>query len=228
MGSDLLKKFQEKKLPFVEKGEELELNLGLSLGGCFGGKPKESSLYRSTSNACTTTFWRDGDGDGVDLSLTRTSSLPAASLQETKKRKGLMDIIQMEVMKKELEMKRCCRGGDGVEAPVLRLNGSQGSGSSGITELESQSAQAQVTLNQNVTCQKNHTESSSPTSVLSSPEQPNVNAMCPKPIKMSDIKTESNTENRKAKLKNSCTSALALDKNPTDEMPHVFTRGDGP
>ncbi|KAF5205174.1 Ninja-family protein [Thalictrum thalictroides] len=241
---DLLQRFSEKthQQPFVapETEEVEELNLGLSLGGLFGAKPKESSnnLYRSSSNACFTTFWKEDDG----LSLTRTSSLPVETEEETRKRKGCHIVRQLEVMKKRSENnsnnRRSFVGDKGVEKWVkmespqemdlggfpLPLSqgsiGSQGSGSSGISELENQSAQGT----------NNDSESKSPGRVLSVRDQEDHTVVKPysKPIKKSDITAEAEIKNslQKPSVLNSCSSDI--EPKVMEEMPYVSTKGDGP
>ncbi|PIA57664.1 hypothetical protein AQUCO_00600417v1 [Aquilegia coerulea] len=250
---DLLQRFSEKthhpfveltkKTPKTEEEEEEveELNLVLSLGGLFGIKPKESqnsnNLYRSSSNACYKTFWKEDD---EGLSLTRTSSLPVETEEQTKKRKGYHIVRQMEGMKKRSEnnwrsfvvdkgdekwvklksQEQMVLGG----FPPLPLSqgsiGSQGSGSSGISELENQSAQGT----------NNHSESKSMARVLSLRDQEEHKVVLPysKPIKESDITTEVEIKNssKKPSVLNSC--SREFETKVMEEMPCVSTKGDGP
>ncbi|KAL5725785.1 hypothetical protein ACHQM5_008889 [Ranunculus cassubicifolius] len=241
---DLLQQFAESKHPVDETGvkseETTELNLGLSLGGVFGGKATEkgsSTLFRSSSSSSAffTTLTRE---EVVDLPpLTRTSSLPSETLEETRKRKGVMEMREMEVMKSRLEKQRRYREGlvsswdfSGQDVKLVGGNsipssqgsiGSNGTGSSGISELE------------NPLGSSNTGRLTSPASAMPLPEQveqkPNI-AHCPKPpLNKPDNTTESNRRNprqKPPKVVISCTKDS--EKKVIDEMPCVFTKGDGP
>ncbi|KAF9591573.1 hypothetical protein IFM89_004627 [Coptis chinensis] len=244
---DLLQRFSEKKHAFVEtpEKEEVELNLGLSLGGCFGVEPNEkTSLLRSSSNACyTTSGFRE---DGL-FSLTRTSSLPVENEVETRKRKGLETVRHMVGMKKRSEKERCSRDENDVKSESLiplgpvhwcfgsqgmedggnlgtlsqGLGGSsQGSGSYGVSESENQQNQGS----------NNNSGSTSPASVLSLPEQSEHKPTlvpCSKPIQKSDTSgVTAKTPLDKHKVMNSC--RMESEMKVMQEMPCVFTKGDGP
>ncbi|OVA00813.1 Ninja [Macleaya cordata] len=89
----------------TEDTEEIELNLGLSLGGCFGVDPTEKKrLVRSSSIAGLTNLYRD-----EDTSLIRTCSLPVATDDERRKRKELQSLRRLEAKRKRSEKQRNCR-----------------------------------------------------------------------------------------------------------------------
>ncbi|KAF9624558.1 hypothetical protein IFM89_011732 [Coptis chinensis] len=99
-----------------EENEEIELNLGLSLGGRFGVDPKETSnnnkLVRSSSIAGITTFLREDDGAAPPPAvypLVRTSSLPMESEDEWRKRKELQSLRRLEAKRKRSEKQRNTR-----------------------------------------------------------------------------------------------------------------------
>lgn len=120
---DLLQRFtnnhhHQPQKRYREESEEIELNLGLSLGGRFGVEPRESSsvnkLVRSTSIAGLTTSFREddfsatpthgsGSGSGSVFPLMRTSSLPMESEEEWRKRKELQTLRRMEAKRKRSE-----------------------------------------------------------------------------------------------------------------------------
>ncbi|KAL5723248.1 hypothetical protein ACHQM5_006667 [Ranunculus cassubicifolius] len=99
---------RKKESNFGEESEEIELNLGLSLGGKFGVEPKGSSnkLYRSTSIA---TFLREDDPPPPVYPLIRTSSLPMESEEEWRKRKEMQTLRRMEAKRKRSEKQKNTR-----------------------------------------------------------------------------------------------------------------------
>lgn len=101
-----------------EEEEEIELNLGLSLGGRFGvdKTDKKKLLMRSASIAGILPVVRD-DGDAVapppesyPAALIRTSSLPAETEEEWRKRKELQSLRRMEAKRRRSEKQRNSRG----------------------------------------------------------------------------------------------------------------------
>ena len=133
---DLLQRFMSKKQKSsVEDGEvEIELDLGLSLNGRFGVDPlaKTRLLARSSSIP-------DLVVNGGRTELSRTCSLPVET-EEWRKRKELQSLRRLEAKRKRLEKQRNVRvlrekhkaGGGGEERSI----GSSGSGSSGLSELD--------------------------------------------------------------------------------------------
>lgn len=116
-----------------EEEEELELNLGLSLGGRFGvdKTDKKKWLMRSASVAAILPIVRDDD-DAVapppvsyPAALIRTSSLPAESESEWRKRKELQSLRRLEAKRRRSEKQRNSRserdaGGSGENEVNLR------------------------------------------------------------------------------------------------------------
>lgn len=124
---DLLQRFtnnhHQTQKRYREESEEIELNLGLSLGGRFGVEPKENmrinKLVRSTSIAgLTTSFLREDDLSATQrhasvsasasasasmFPLFRTSSLPMESEEEWRKRKEVQTMRRMEAKRKRSE-----------------------------------------------------------------------------------------------------------------------------
>ncbi|KAL6294855.1 hypothetical protein ACE6H2_002997 [Prunus campanulata] len=96
-----------------EESDELELNLGLSLGGRFGvDKSSKKKLIRSSSIAGTMPFVRD-DNDpttpaqvSCPASLMRTSSLPTETEEEWRKRKELQTLRRLEAKRRRSEKQR--------------------------------------------------------------------------------------------------------------------------
>ncbi|KAK2967784.1 hypothetical protein RJ640_008004 [Escallonia rubra] len=106
--------------------EEIELNLGLSLGGRFGvDKSGNSKLVRSSSIAGPIGFYKDDVG-GREVAaaaveykgLARTASLPVETEEEWRKRKELQTLRRMEAKRRRSEKQRSskdggCGGGGG-------------------------------------------------------------------------------------------------------------------
>ncbi|KAK6928093.1 Tify domain binding domain [Dillenia turbinata] len=165
-----------------DQTEEIELSLGLSLGGKFGVDPKaKNKLVRSSS---IPEFMNPTKGEetlGIaniesTNGLVRTCSLPTET-EEWRKRKEMQSIRRMEAKRKRLDKQRhnglrrnglvdenligfgvrgilpnlVSSGGDGGGGKVVAGNGSggrteasigsQGSGSSGISDSDSQPVQ---------------------------------------------------------------------------------------
>lgn len=85
-----------------EEVEEIELSLGLSLGGCFGAEPHERRLVRSSSVATLSMFPVEHDFPVV-APLTRTCSLPTETEEEYRKRKELQSLKRLEAKRKRSE-----------------------------------------------------------------------------------------------------------------------------
>ncbi|XP_008805142.2 ninja-family protein AFP3-like [Phoenix dactylifera] len=87
-----------------EEVEEIELSLGLSLGGCFGVESKERKLVRSSSVATLSMFPLEHDLPMVPP-LARTCSLPTETEEEHRKRKELQSLKRLEAKRKRSEKK---------------------------------------------------------------------------------------------------------------------------
>ncbi|XP_010906162.1 ninja-family protein AFP3 isoform X2 [Elaeis guineensis] len=87
-----------------EEVEEIELSLGLSLGGCFRVEPKERRLLRSSSVATLSMFPLENDLSAVSP-LQRTCSLPTETEEEHRKRKELQSLKRLEAKRKRSEKK---------------------------------------------------------------------------------------------------------------------------
>lgn len=143
---DLLQKFMSKNQKLsdgsnIEDGEvEIELDLGLSLNGRFGVDPlAKTRLTRSSSIPDFVVNDRSG--------LSRTCSLPVETEEEWRKRKELQSLRRLEAKRKRSEKQRNLRvlrekqhkagGGIGEEKLLEEGSiGSSGSGSSGLSELD--------------------------------------------------------------------------------------------
>lgn len=93
-----------------EDAEEIELNLGLSLGGRFGVDKNSKKLIRSSSIAGTIPLLRDDEGStraAVSYpALIRTSSLPPETEEDWRKRKELQTLRRMEAKRRRFEKQR--------------------------------------------------------------------------------------------------------------------------
>ncbi|XP_027360327.1 ninja-family protein AFP1 [Abrus precatorius] len=107
--------------------EEVELNLGLSLGGRFGvdKHAKKKKLMRSSSVVGTMPLFREDDAvappPATYPTLMRTSSLPTETEEEWRRRKELQTLRRMEAKRRRSEKQRVSRevagggGGGGFE-----------------------------------------------------------------------------------------------------------------
>lgn len=110
--------------PSGEASEEVELNLnlGLSLGGCFELDPDAKKLIRSSSVASFSPLPREQEFHALPLtSLVRTSSLPSEAEEERRKRKQLQGLRRLEAKRKRLEKRNSIKSGaarsdEGVDA----------------------------------------------------------------------------------------------------------------
>ncbi|KAG6503337.1 hypothetical protein ZIOFF_035648 [Zingiber officinale] len=113
---DLLRRFVgngvgEEPTEMVEgDSDEIELSLGLSLGGCFGAERKGKKLVRSTSVASFLTLPKEPEFPAVPVAaLTRTSSLPSETEEDLRKRKQMQSLKRLEAKRKRLERKNSIR-----------------------------------------------------------------------------------------------------------------------
>ncbi|KAL2559427.1 Ninja-family protein AFP1 [Forsythia ovata] len=115
---DLLQRFMGSSSEYEaakEEDEEIELNLGLSLGGRFGVDKSSNKLVRSSSIAECLPVVRD-DNDAVATppvaytSLVRTSSLPVETEEEWRKRKELQTLRRMEAKRRRSEKQKILKG----------------------------------------------------------------------------------------------------------------------
>ncbi|XP_073050075.1 ninja-family protein AFP3-like [Primulina eburnea] len=134
LSRDLLQRFRGSASEFevlTEKNEEIELNLGLSLGGRFGVDKSCKSLVRSSSIAvCSPVVSVDGDHPKSTpiTGLVRTSSLPVVTEEEWRKRKELQTLRRMEAKRRRSEKQRNLRG----DKEVVGIHGGSGGGSLGL------------------------------------------------------------------------------------------------
>ncbi|KAJ0973994.1 hypothetical protein J5N97_015959 [Dioscorea zingiberensis] len=112
----------EEKQEFARRdSDEIELSLGLSLGGCFGVETKEKALVRSSSIA---SMMGREDEFAAAKGITRTTSLPAEVEEEQRKRKEIQSVRRKEAKRKRLEkmssrsMAGVCAGRDKSEESV--------------------------------------------------------------------------------------------------------------
>uniref|UniRef100_M4EWC1 Ninja-family protein n=2 Tax=Brassica campestris TaxID=3711 RepID=M4EWC1_BRACM len=129
---DLLQSFMSKKQKLsVQEGEvEIELDLGLSLNGRFGVDPLANKrlLVRSPSIP-------DFVVNDVRSELSRTFSLPVETEELLRKRKELQSLRRLEAKRKRSEKQRNARD-QKHKADKIVEEGSSGSGSSGLSELD--------------------------------------------------------------------------------------------
>ncbi|RRT79044.1 hypothetical protein B296_00008843, partial [Ensete ventricosum] len=109
--------------------DEIELSLGLSLGGCFGMDPKGKKLVRSSSVASFSSLTTEPEfrATHATAALTRTSSLPVEVEEERQKRKDIQSLRRLEAKRKRLERRNSIRSGAAKpgEKPNQDVNGGQ-------------------------------------------------------------------------------------------------------
>nr|POE90778.1 ninja-family protein afp2 [Quercus suber] len=92
-----------------EDSEEIELNLGLSLGGRFGVDKSKKKLIRSSSIDMSYRNTIDVSYRTNTTVLTRTSSLPTETEEEWRKRKELQTLRRMAAKRRRSEKQRSCK-----------------------------------------------------------------------------------------------------------------------
>lgn len=90
--------------------DEIELSLGLSLGGCFVADPKGNKLFRSSSIASFSSLPREPEFP-VATVLCRTSSLPTETEEERRKKKELQSLKRLEAKRKRSEKRNSLKRG---------------------------------------------------------------------------------------------------------------------
>ncbi|XP_015584566.1 ninja-family protein AFP2 isoform X2 [Ricinus communis] len=237
--------------------EEIELNLGLSLGGRFGVDKTSKKLTRSSSIAGSIPLVRDHDAFNTQPAvsyplLIRTSSLPTETEEEWRKRKEMQTLRRMEAKRRRSEKQKnlnlnrgelslederkglnANRGnwvaptwsrnvnrGNTLQGLIGQQQGSQGSvesqggSSSGISEMERTSSGG---------------EARSPASNQSLQDRINQEAVGSSRSKTNEnINRTSSMENPSRKLESAEIRGREIGMNPMEDMPCVFTIGDGP
>nr|XP_010936468.1 ninja-family protein AFP3 [Elaeis guineensis] len=113
--------------------DEIELSLGLSLGGCFGADPKGKKLFRSSSIASFSSLPTEPEFP-VATVLSRTSSLPTETEEERRKRKELQSLKRLEAKRKRSEKRNSLKRGTRVDEDG---EGGQSSAASPLTKVGS-------------------------------------------------------------------------------------------
>ncbi|KAL0296848.1 UNVERIFIED_CONTAM: Ninja-family protein AFP2 [Sesamum radiatum] len=220
-----------------EDDEGIELNLGLSLGGRFGVEKSSMNLVRSSSVASYLPLVRD-DNDAVPPStaaragLVRTSSLPVETEEEWRKRKKLQTLRRMEAKRRRSEKQRSLRGdkevGESGSRGKLSLEeiSSKGKGSyvgkglgsmnlirgSSLLASDLEGKTLEGSSGESLQEGSNHDIASSGSNTRESTSRA----------------TGSETENLSKRPDSSRTRGREIPSNSMDDMPCVFTVGDGP
>ena len=136
---DLLKRFAGNSFAYKHPeatggdSDEIELSLGLSLGGCFGADPKGKKLFRSSSIASFSSLPTEPEFP-VATVLSRTSSLPTETEEERRKRKELQSLKRLEAKRKRSEKRNSLKRGTRVDEDG---EGGQSSAASPLTKVGS-------------------------------------------------------------------------------------------
>ncbi|KAL4378538.1 hypothetical protein GQ457_02G010980 [Hibiscus cannabinus] len=233
-----------------EEEEEIELSLGLSLNGQFGIDPRAKKLKRSSSipDFINNSARKDSSEHASSVfsmacgSLLRTCSLPTETEEEWRKRKELQSLRRMEAKRKRSEKQKNLKAArdkrrgdfgeencedekteegpcDAIAASQASI-GSQGSGSSGISELESQPPQET----------QRSPDTRSPTSVRLATEAEQKPIIIPRRIvtqtseKLAGVVTGNQPREPAVAEK----KVKQVVRNIVEDMPCVSTTGDGP
>nr|XP_043607053.1 ninja-family protein AFP3 [Erigeron canadensis] len=205
-------------------GDEIELNLGLSLGGRFGvDKGGNSKLIRSSSIATILPVVRNedvldslknpGSGPGRAYSgLVRTSSLPVETEEEWRKRKDLQSLRRLAAKRRRSEKQRNVTKGerDDYVAAMGRVGSSPGPcfGSDKWSEFDARSRQRQGSSG-----------SVGQTSTLLQERKNKISSGLSRKNE-SPIGMERESQDK--------TRMKEIGSDSVEEMPCVFTQGDGP
>ncbi|WOK92299.1 ninja-family protein 6-like [Canna indica] len=106
--------------------DEIELSLGLSLGGSFHADAKGKKLGRSSSTVSFSSLLTEPEIPiVVAAALTRTSSLPAEIEEEQRKRKEMQSLKRLEAKRKRIERRNSIRSGAAKAGGKLDLDGKE-------------------------------------------------------------------------------------------------------
>jgi len=214
--------------------DDIELSLGLSLGGRFGTEAKRPRLARSSSIAsvCSVSSL-DGDGDAdadpspaAPLPLLRTSSLPTETEEERWRRREMQSRRRLEARRKRVERRNSMGSSSLPSAPpkpaangvqLRRSVGSQGSTSVPTTEQG---------IGGSAVCQS--TDAKSP----STSDNTNENNMLPPPTKAAE-KPQNGTSTEQPRLRTlgsltTRTSSCSDIRKIMEDMPMVSSKVEGP
>ncbi|XP_072974472.1 ninja-family protein AFP3-like [Typha angustifolia] len=97
--------------------DEIELSLGLSLGGCYRNDPKGKKLVRSSSIAALPSENELMVSTGF---ISRTSSLPTENEEMRRKRKEMQSLKRLEVKRKRLERRNSAKVGEKMDEEVTK------------------------------------------------------------------------------------------------------------
>ncbi|KAJ8775303.1 hypothetical protein K2173_020307 [Erythroxylum novogranatense] len=233
--ADLLQPFMSGSHQETEERDEVELSLGLSMNGKFGVDPRAKKLTKSCSIPDFVNTIRGNDSDCVvhvaSKDLVRACSLPVDTEDETKKRKELQSLRRMEAKRKRTEKQRNLKAvkdrnkgfreecwEDCKRVPLSQGSiGSQGTGSSGITESECRLVQG-----------RNQYGDASPASVQSFSEHDRKLLVTPKFLTSENSCSPVKLDEKYSKHVVNYTKTKEITSTGLEEMPSVSTRGDGP
>ncbi|KAK1273728.1 Ninja-family protein AFP3 [Acorus gramineus] len=220
------------KITAVDDSDGLELSLGLSLGGRFGSDPKR--LVRSSSVADAAE--EAPPAVETEAPLLRACSLPAEAEEEVRKRKEMQSLRRMEAKRKRSEKSQKVKVEEGLSgraefavgpnwaaaaaaAVVSRQGsiGSQGSSSSGASDVDGRAFQGF-----DISGRNGYQNPKSPMKVQDQVATGKSINAANKPPNDPSKKSPTNNNNNNNKR----TTEMGM--NFMDDMPCVFTKGDGP
>ncbi|XP_042430385.1 ninja-family protein AFP3-like [Zingiber officinale] len=214
---------------------ELNLNLGLSIGGCFELDPDAKKLIRSSSVASFSPLPRDQEFPAFPpTSLVRTGSLPSEAEEERRKRKQLQGLRRLEAKRKRLEKRNSIKSGaarsdEGVDAGKRTLAAPVATNGRLDLPIGSQ-FQGVFTIAVPLRLSEQGSQSKGARAQASAGSQ-----RCSSSDNQTPVRESTITSGIRSASTNEAATTLAAEgkqesseRNTVGEMPCVFTRGDGP
>ncbi|KAL3511038.1 hypothetical protein ACH5RR_030439 [Cinchona calisaya] len=234
--------------------EEIELNLGLSLGGRFGVDKSSKKLMRSSSIATRLPIVRRDDDDDDDAvaasqppvsypSLVRTSSLPVETEEEWRKRKELQTLRRMQAKRRRSVKQRNLKADreGGIDVALVKRKGSyvggngggmQGFGGQQLSQgsMESQGGSSSDELESRTLQGSSSCSDLSPISIKSLEERSSQDVGSSGTKKRDKVGRTSGVDmgNPSKQADIATTRGKDIEMNALEDMPCVFTKGDGP
>lgn len=219
---------------------EMDLCLGLSLGGCFA---RDKRLVRSSSIAELSVLPSDEDYPPAAAPLSRTCSLPVEAEEDHRKRKEMQSLKRLEAKRKREEKKFSRPGGDGeIYGGVPPRWGVGGGGVAAAVSparptglwKSSSSFDVGASRGADLPAMTNSAEAGKSSSSSSTPEtihksEPPAATIPPAPEILRSLRSlGEDDEAMKRMSARSVKVSKDVESNIMEEMPCVSTKGDGP
>lgn len=222
----------------AEEEDGIELSLGLSLGGRFGVNKNDSKLIRSSSIAGTFPIVRDADDVAASAApshhhvLGRTTSLPVVT-EELRKRKELQTLRRMAAKRRRSEKQRVLRcERDGMPPNWVVARPSAVSGGvvveqlKGVESLGGSSSGGSESVQGSSSCGEPSPSSIQSRLDRSNPEGAGSSGSKGKETLCKSVADERDNLSKRPENVEKRNKETGL--NSLEDMPCVFTQGDGP